>query len=145
MSEQISFPDTGKVHGPFLTHKGLDQLYDCAVILLFSLCTHVSIFVVTSAHTLLGPVILTSGLVEHKLCFDQLCGFTFVLLSSLCTPVLHFVITSYTYVQTCGIHTLLESVVRLYSHTVIQSVYACMAFCYSEHLYCSACPPALPQ
>ena len=38
----------------------LDQLYSCTVIMLSSLCTPVQHFVVTSAHTLLGPVCCTT-------------------------------------------------------------------------------------
>ena len=41
----------------------------------------------------------------------------------------HFAWASRTYVEACGSHTLLGSVVQLYSHNVIQSVYTCAAFC----------------
>ena len=37
-----------------------DQLYSCTVIMLSILCTPVRHFVVTSAHTLLGPVCSTT-------------------------------------------------------------------------------------
>ena len=50
-------------------------------------------FVVTSAHTLLGPFILMLRLVDHTLCLDQLYGVTLVLLSSLCTHVPHLFVT----------------------------------------------------
>ena len=43
----------------------LDQLYGCTVILLSSLCTPVRHFVITRAHTLLGPDILLCRLSVH--------------------------------------------------------------------------------
>ena len=52
------------------------------------------LFVVTSAHTLLGPFILMLRLVDQTLCLDQLYSCTLIMLSSLCTPVEHFVVTS---------------------------------------------------
>ena len=68
----------------------LVQLYSCTVIMLSSLCTPVEHFVVTSAHTLLGPVCCTTWhylhtLVVHTLCFDQLYCCTVILYSSLCS------------------------------------------------------------
>ena len=36
----------------------LDQLYGCAVVLLYSLFTPVPHLVITSAHTLFGPVVI---------------------------------------------------------------------------------------
>ena len=58
----------------------LDQLYGVTVVLVSSLCTHVPHFVVTSAHTLLGPDILMFRLVEYTLCLDQLYSCTVIML-----------------------------------------------------------------
>ena len=54
-------------------------------------------FVVTSAHTLLGP---------FTLCLNQLYGVTVALLSSLCTHVPHFVVSS--------VHTLLGPYILMF-------------------------------
>ena len=76
------------------------------------------LFVITSAHTLLGPVVLMLRLVDHTLCLDQLYSCTAIMLSSLCTPVRHFVVTSannlfglvcfttWHYIHTFVVHTL---------------------------------------
>jgi hypothetical protein len=68
-----------KGHSPFLTPKG-------SVYTLF--------FVVTSAHTLLGPFILMLRLVDQRVYLDKLYSCTVIMLSSLCTTVRHFVVTS---------------------------------------------------
>jgi hypothetical protein len=48
-----------------------------------------------------------------------------------CHKAKQFACPIHTYVEACGSNTLLGSVVQLYSHNVIQSVYSCMAFfCY---------------
>ena len=96
------------------------------------------LFVVMSAHTLLGPFILMLRPVDQTLCLDQLYSCTIIMLSSLCTPVRHFVAFCCTHfdwpsllynltlpTHTCGAHTLLGSVVLLYINTVVQPRYTC--------------------
>ena len=46
-----------------------------------------------------------------------------------CHECTHFAWLIHTYVEACESNTLLWSVVQLYSHNVIQSVYTCTAFC----------------
>ena len=79
------------------------------------------LFVVTSAHTLIGPFILMFRLLDQTLCLDQLYSCTVIMLSSLCTPVRHFVVTS--------AHTLLGPFIlmlRLVDQTLcLDQLYSC--------------------
>ena len=79
------------------------RLNSCTVIQSVYTCTA---FVITSAHSLLGSVILMLRHVEYTICLDQLYGCTVILLSRLCKPLRNFVVTS--------AHTFLGPVIVLY-------------------------------
>ena len=67
----------------------------------------------------LGVVVDTDRLHRKKVLVNQAT-------STSTSTSTHFAWPSFTYVETCGIHTLLGSVVRLYIHIVIQTLYTCM-------------------
>jgi hypothetical protein len=80
---------------------------------------HTLFFLVTSAHTLLGPFIVLLKLMDQTLCLDQLYNCAVIKLSSLCTPVHHFVVSS--------------------SHTLLGPVFAVQLDTNYTHLWCTHC------
>ena len=95
------------------------------------------LFVVTNAHTLLGPFILMLRLLDQALYLDQLYSCTVIMLSHLCRPVWHFAVmgahtllspicsTPWHHLRllSCA-HTVLGSAILLYIYTLVQSLFS---------------------